>query len=194
MDTVLVTYETMSGSTAEVAGFIGDQIGAKGRSVEVLALDKVCELDQYQAIVLGAPMAVGWHDAAIEFLEKHRQAIQDKPLAIFAMAMCLTWTGETSLQGIPVCVDEKLARRPKKVGRLSMKESYSSVGNYAAPILKAAGPARPVSLAFFGGRLEYARLKLEARLFVRYVVGAQEGDRRNWELIGSWARALPLRE
>ena len=61
----------------------------------------------------------------------------------------------------------------------------------AAPIIKAAGPARPVSVAFFGGRLEYARLKLPAMLFVMLVVQASPGDHRNWDAIRSWAGSLP---
>ena len=35
MNKVLVTYTTMSGSTAEVAGVIGEEIAGKGMQVDV---------------------------------------------------------------------------------------------------------------------------------------------------------------
>jgi len=58
-------------------------------------------------------------------------------------------------------------------------------------MLNAAGKNKPVSIAFFGGRLDYYRLKPLARLFVMLAVQAQPGDRRNWPAIRAWAGSLP---
>jgi menaquinone-dependent protoporphyrinogen IX oxidase len=105
--------------------------------------------------------------------------------------MSLTSAGETEVSGVPVFVDETLAKPAKNAGRPSLKERHTDINHYAAPIIKAAGPARPLSVAFFGGRLEYTRLKLLARLFVMLVIQASPGDRRNWDAIRSWAGSLP---
>jgi menaquinone-dependent protoporphyrinogen IX oxidase len=48
-----------------------------------------------------------------------------------------------------------------------------------------------VNVGFFGGRLEYGRLKWWAVLFVMVIIQAQAGDRRNWTAIRSWAAGLP---
>jgi menaquinone-dependent protoporphyrinogen IX oxidase len=136
-------------------------------------------------------MIMGWHRAARSFLKKHRKAFQRIPLAAFAMAISLTQTGETTLDGVPLTVDEKLPKPPQKEGGLSFKERYASLPNYLKPILKAVHPAKPVSIGVFGGRLEYGRLKWWAVLFVMLIIQAQAGEHRNWPAIRLWAAKLP---
>jgi menaquinone-dependent protoporphyrinogen IX oxidase len=51
-------------------------------------------------------------------------------------------------------------------------------------------PVKPVNVGFFGGRLEYGRLKWWAVLFVMLIIQAQAGDRRNWAAIRAWASNL----
>jgi hypothetical protein len=105
--------------------------------------------------------------------------------------MSLTQTGETSVGGVPVTVDEKLPKPPQKAGSLSFRERYARLSSYLTPILSATRPARPVSIGVFGGRLEYGRLKWWAVLFAMFVIQAPAGERRNWEAIRSWAAGLP---
>ena len=136
-------------------------------------------------------MIMGWHRAALGFLRKHREAFQRIPLAVFVMAMSLTQTGETSVGGVPVVVDEKLPKPPEKEGRLNFRERYARLSNYVQPILMATRPVKPASIGFFGGRLEYGRLKWWAVLFVMLVIQAPARDRRNWTAIRSWAAGLP---
>jgi len=191
MEKVLVTYATMSGSTAEVALAIGEVFIKHGFVVDVLPLEKIGDLSAYNAVVIGAPMVMGWHRSALKFLAKNRTALRQTPLAIFATGMSLTSAGEKAVCGVPVFVDETLAKPAKNAGRPSLKERHTDINHYATPIIKAAGPAHPVSVAFFGGRLEYHRLKLPAKLFVMLVIQANPGDRRNWDAIRSWAGNLP---
>ncbi len=187
MKKVLVAYASMSGSTIEVSRAVGAELASRGLQAEVLPLDKVASLDGYEAIVLGAPMAMGWHRSAVRFLEQHREELKNKPLAVFVMALSLTWSGEQQVGDVPACVDARLGKPPRTPGRPSLKESHCQIDRYAAPILKA---ARPVSMGFFGGKLDYSRLSLFPRLFVKLVIGAPEGDRRDWQLIKGWASGL----
>ncbi len=191
MKAILVTYATNSGTTVDVAQAIADELGKSGLQVQVQPIANVHSLDTYEAVVLGAPMIMGFHRGALDFLRKNRQALDGKPLAIFVTAMSLTHAQETSLEGVPLTIDENLGGPPKKAGHPSFKERYTSVANYASPILKAAGPRRPVSLAFFGGRLDLYRLNWWARLFVMIIIQATPGDRRNWSAIRAWANSLP---
>ena len=134
---------------------------------------------------------MGWHRAALGFLKKHRGAFQRIPLAVFVMCMSLTQTGETSVGGVPVYVDEKLPKPPEIEGRLTLRERYARLLNYVQPILMATRPVKPMSIGVFGGRLEYGRLKWWAVLFVMVIIQAPAGDRRNWTAIRSWAAGLP---
>jgi menaquinone-dependent protoporphyrinogen IX oxidase len=136
-------------------------------------------------------MIMGWHRAALGFLKKHRAALQRIPFAVFVMAMSLTQTGETSVGGVPVIVDEKLPKPPEKEGHLKFKERYARLSSYVQPILRATRPVKPASIGMFGGRMEYGRLKWWAVLFAMLIVQAPAGDRRNWPVIRSWAAGLP---
>jgi menaquinone-dependent protoporphyrinogen oxidase len=191
MAKILVAYATMSGSTAEVAQAVGEEIAKSGLQVEVLPISQVKDLQPYAGVVVGGPMIMGWHRTALGFLKKHRGDFRRIPLAVFVMAMSLTQTGETSVDGVPIYVDEKLPKPPEKAGRLSFRERYARLDNYLRPIIKAARPATPVSIGVFGGRLEYGRLKWWGVLFAMLVIRAPAGERRNWPAIRHWAAGLP---
>jgi menaquinone-dependent protoporphyrinogen oxidase len=187
---ILVGYTTLSGTTAEVAQAVGEELGKQGAQVDVRLLEEVKDLEAYDAVVLGAPLIVGWHRAATRFYKQHRSVLSRKPLALFIMAMSLTQTGEQQVDGTPVTVDATLAKPPAHEGRLSFKERYATVTNYLRPILKAAPEVKPLNVAFFGGRLDYYRLKWWALLFVMLIIQVQPGERRNWEAIRAWAAGL----
>jgi menaquinone-dependent protoporphyrinogen oxidase len=191
MAKILVAYATMSGSTAEVAQAVGEEIAKSGLQVEVLPISQVKDLQPYAGVVVGGPMIMGWHRTALGFLKKHRADYRRIPLAVFVMAMSLTQTGETSVDGVPIYVDEKLPKPPEKAGRLSFRERYARLDNYLRPIIKAARPATPVSIGVFGGRLEYGRLKWWGVLFAMLVIRAPAGERRSWPAIRHWAASLP---
>jgi menaquinone-dependent protoporphyrinogen oxidase len=191
MKKILVTYSTFSGSTADVARAVGEEIAKSGLQVDVLPLGEVKSLASYDGVVLGGPMIMGWHRVALGFLKKYRAEFQRIPLAVFVMALSLTQTGEASVGGVPVTVDEKLPKPPEKAGRLNFRERYARLSNYLGPILGATRPAKPVNIGVFGGRLEYGRLKWWAVLFAMLIVQAPAGDRRNWTAIRSWAAGLP---
>ncbi|MBI5031227.1 MAG: hypothetical protein HZB51_11925 [Chloroflexi bacterium] len=191
MKKILVAYATHAGSTVEVAQTVAEEIAKNNVQVDVLPIDQVKTLEMYDGVVLGAPMIMGWHRGALGFLKKHRNAFRKIPLAVFVMAMSLTQTGETSMNGVPFCIDEKLPKPPVIEGKLNWRERYAQVSNYARPILAAVAPAKPMNIAFFGGCLQYGRLKWWAVLFAMVIVQAQAGDKRNWTAIRAWATSLP---
>ena len=190
MNKILVTYVTNSGSTAEVARAVMEEIQKSGAQVDLLPTSEVRELEPYSALVLGAPMILGWHRSALRFLGKNKSALAKKPLAVFVTCMNLTDTGETNVRGVPVFLDDKLPKLPLNPGRLNFKERYSRVSNYLRPILDACR-VKPVSVGVFGGRLNFTNLQWWAMIFVVLILQAPAGDRRNWDSIRRWAGSLP---
>jgi hypothetical protein len=116
--------------------------------------------------------------------------LSGKRVAYFFTAMNLTRMDEDNVDAIPVWVDAQQAKPPKDKNRLSLKERYATVSNYLRPVLKAAPLVKPVSVGFFGGKLEMFRLPFLQMLFVLLIIQAQPGDFRHWPLIREWAAGL----
>jgi hypothetical protein len=111
-------------------------------------------------------------------------------VAYFCTLLSLTQPGANQPVPVPLFVDPELAKPLHTPGRMSLKERYATIGNYLSPVLKAAPAVHPVSVAFFGGKLELFRLKWWQLLFVMIIIQAQPGDRRNWDGIRQWAESL----
>jgi len=190
MKKILIAYATNAGSTAKVAQVIGEELGRDSAQVQVCRLKEVTRVEQYDAVVVGAPMIMGWHGDAVKFIKKLQQALSQVRVAYFVTAMNLTQTNEKSVGATPLYVDPQLAKPPKNEKRLSFKERYATASNYLRPVLDAAPSVQPVSVGFFGGKLELYRLPLLQMLFVLLAIQAQPGDFRNWPVIREWAANL----
>ncbi len=191
MKKILVTYASLSGSTVAVAQAISEELADHGLQVDVLPLSAVKRLEDYDGVVVGGPMLLGWHRGALGFLKRQRAGLQRIPLAVFVTAMSLTDTHTTSVGGVPVYVDEKLPKPPANAVKLNLRERHATLPRYVLPIVAATGPRKPVSIGLFGGRLEYGRLPWWGVLFAMFVIQAPAADRRNWTAIRAWAASLP---
>jgi menaquinone-dependent protoporphyrinogen oxidase len=95
---ILVAYVTQHGSTQEVAEAITATLREHGLEVEMRPAWEVHTLGGYSAVVLGAPLYLGcWHRDARRFLMRHRVALSERPVAIFALGPLSTaeeeWRG-----------------------------------------------------------------------------------------------------
>jgi menaquinone-dependent protoporphyrinogen IX oxidase len=190
MSKILVVYSTNSGSTAEVAQAVAGELNQDGHTAEVLTIAEVKDLSGYDAIVVGAPMIFGWHNPALKFMRKHAGELAGKKTACFACAMRLTAVPGEALPPVSLEMDPNLAAAPQKPGKLNFKELFTTTGYYLKPILAAAPAIKPLSVAFFKGRLEMYRLKWWQAAFVMFVVQASPGDYRDWDYIKTWGKTL----
>ncbi|MCX6030971.1 MAG: hypothetical protein NT169_16950 [Chloroflexi bacterium] len=187
---ILVAYTSNAGSTGEVAQVIGQALSQARAQVDVRRIGEVEDVCAYNAVVVGGPMIMGWHRAAVSFVRRHQLELSRVPVAYFMTAMSLTKTPETTLAGIPVFVDPTLAKAPVNESKLSFRENYATITSYLRPVLTRAPQVKPMSIGFFAGKLDYMKLNLFQKLFVMFVVAAQAGDRRNWDAIRGWAADL----
>lgn len=81
---VLVAYGSLYGSTGEVAQAMGEQLCARGFSVDVLPVAEAGDPSLYDAVVLGSAVQGGrWLAAAIGFVQEYQVALSERPLAVF---------------------------------------------------------------------------------------------------------------
>ena len=190
MKKILVTYVTHSGTTRDVAVAIAEEITKAGFETDVLETKEVSLPGEYAAVILGAPLIMGWHRDALKFLRQYNAELAQQPMAIFVTAMSLGTDPKPVAPGVAIHVDEKLALAPRNTKALTLKERYVSVRNYTRPILSVA-PTSLKAIGLFGGRLDYYRLMFLEVLFVMLAVGAKPGEKRDWADIRAWASGLP---
>ena len=183
---ILVTYTTNAGSTKEVAERIAANIPPEAGSVEVEPVERITDLSSYAGVVLGGPMILGWHRRAQKFYKKQRRALRGIPHHIFMTAMKVTEWGDAGV----ITVDPGIVSPPRVAGKLSFKEKFTTVGHYAAPVTGKGKSPTPASVAIFGGKLDYTKLKIHQMLFVMLVVGEAPAEKREWNLIEEWAKNL----
>src|SRR5262245_9288918 len=86
MDEVLIAYATKHGSTHEVAEFVAAHLADIGVEAHTLPAHRVSAVDEYAAVVLGAPLYMGrWHRDARTFLHRFGPELATRPFAVFAL-------------------------------------------------------------------------------------------------------------
>jgi menaquinone-dependent protoporphyrinogen oxidase len=135
---VLVAYATRYGSTQEVAEAIAATLRERGLEVDVQPARQVRALEGYRAVVLGAPLHMfHWHKDALRLLARNREALSQRPVAIFALGPL--HDDEKEHQSAHSQLDKELARFPW---------------------------LEPVSLEVFGGKLDPTKLRFPISLFM----------------------------
>jgi menaquinone-dependent protoporphyrinogen oxidase len=162
---VLVAYATRYGSTQEVAEAVAATLRERGLAVDIQPMRDVRTLDRYRAVVLGAPLFMfHWHKDARRFLSRHRAALMERPVAVFALGPVQSPIDEKEWQTARTQLDQDLAQFPW---------------------------LRPVALELFGGKFDPAKLRFPENLFAKQISKAMPAsDIRDWTAIGAWASTL----
>lgn len=158
---ILVGYATIHGSTKEVAGAVAKTLGEAGLQVDFQQLRDVRSLDDYQAVVLGAPLYMfHWHKDALNFLKRHRKSLSERPAAVFALGPFNDV--EEEWKGVREQLDKELAKFP-----------WFS----------------PVAVTTVGGKFDPSALRFPYNL-IPAMKSLPASDIRNWDDIRAWANDL----
>lgn len=158
---VLVGYATNYGSTQEVAEAVAATLRESGLAVDIQPLREVLSLTGYSAVVLGAPLYMfRWHKDARRFLSRHREALTERPVAVFALGPTHDPYDEEEWQDSWAQLKKALAKFPWLT---------------------------PVSLEMFGGKYDPAKLSFPISMFTG---DEPASDIRDWTVIHAWASNL----
>lgn len=162
---VLVGYATRTGSTVGVAEAIGSVLSERGFDVDVRPLSEVSGLEDYDAVVLGSAVNGGrWLPDAVAFVESHREALEATSFSAFCVH---------SMNG----GDDPRQTR-KRVAYLDPVRAL----------------VQPTAEGYFLGQgPDPADTSRVMRWAFRAFGGSGEGDLRDWDKIGAWARQLQCR-
>ncbi|MFJ1811173.1 MULTISPECIES: flavodoxin domain-containing protein [unclassified Streptomyces] len=84
-DTVLVTYGTTNGSTAEIAEAVAAILRKDGLTVDSLPARSVTSAARYDAVVVGGGLYAGrWHKDARRFVRRNRVLLAERPVWFFS--------------------------------------------------------------------------------------------------------------
>ena len=82
---VLVTAATKYGATTEIAQAIAEVLGEHGLEANVVQPEQVEGVDGYDAVVVGSAVYAGhWLKPARELVERHADALADRPVWLFS--------------------------------------------------------------------------------------------------------------
>ena len=158
---ILVAYATKYGSTQEVAETIAATLRKGGQAVDCQPAKKVRSLDGYGTVVLGAPLYMfRWHGDAKGFLSRHRQALLERPVAVFALG--------------PFHDDAK----ERQDARAQLDKELLKFPWFA-----------PVTIEIFGGKFDPAELRFPMNL-IPALKQMPPSDVRDWTAIRAWASGL----
>ncbi len=163
---VLVAYATKYGSTQEVAETIAATLRENRLEVNCRPMHEIETIADYGALVLGAPLYIGaWHKDAHRFLTRFRDALIQRPVAIFALGPLHRDAKE--IQGSREELDHELAKYPW---------------------------LKPVALEVFVGKYDLTRLSFMDSCAAKFPVSplykAPSSDERDWPAIRAWATSL----
>lgn len=158
---VLVAYASRYGSTQEVAEAVAATLRERGLEVDLQPMRDVRRLEEYRGVVLGAPIFYArWHKDARRFLSRHREALTQRLVAIFALGPLGIEVKD--MQGARATLDRELVTLP-----------------WLAPI----------ALEVFVGRYDPAKLRFPDNL-IPALRRLPASDMRDWEAIRTWANHL----
>ena len=158
---ILVGYATNYGSTQEVAETVAETLRQGGLTAVCQPVKEVSSLDGCDAAVIGAPLYMfRWHKDALRFLSRHRQALAERPAAVFALGPFNNDAKE--FQDARAQLDKELLKFPWFA---------------------------PVAIEVFGGKFDPAALRFPYNL-IPALKRMPVNDIRDWPAIRAWASGL----
>ncbi len=192
MNRVLITYMSRSGSTQEIASFIGQELSSQGLDVNVQPISEAGDLSPYDFIIAGGLVyRFGWHPEVVRFLQENVTALQEKKVALFVVGLRLVKTPDCVNASFPVFIDPAIMKGPAE--RKNLLDSITTMKFYLHAALPAIEKIKPASVAFFAGRLNLSLLSFSEKLIMvllMLLIGKRSGDYRNWKEIGRWTSGL----
>ena len=194
MKKILIIYDTVSNSTQEVAEIVFNELKTiDDTTVELSHYVDVTGLDTYDTIIIGSPMRFkNFHSNIRKFIKKNRTILSRKKVMCFMTCLYLIKDTDSTGFDFPVFADPSFNAIPIPLKDMNMMDRTHSDSQYVDVVLE--NDIRPVSVAYFKGRLDLNSLGFFSRIFMRFILmltdKEQVGDFLNPDSVVEWAREI----
>lgn len=170
MADILLAYHGIYGHTRRVCEAMQAELARLGRAADVVAVADAPDPARYRAVVIGAAIRNGKHNAAVyDFIDRHRAALDSRPSAFFSVNL--------------------VARKPEK----NAPDTNPYVKAFAEKC-----PWKPRLLGVFAGNLDYRRYGSIDRNIIRFIMWITGGptdpstkiEFTNWDDVRSFAHRV----
>lgn len=173
---VLIVFDTVSGSTKEMAEIIRHEM--KPASVDVFCVDEVRSLNGYDAIIIGSPIRFGGFTAKVKkFIRKYRNELLSKQVILYFSSLYIVNFKEETQPAVTLYIDPALKMQTISKKDATGMDKTHSVGCYYKAVLKQTRGIVPVAIAFFNGRLDLQKLNFVMRMFMKVVTSLTSKER-----------------
>jgi menaquinone-dependent protoporphyrinogen oxidase len=161
-DTILVTYASQMGSTADIAATMGKILTGRGIRVDICRMNDVADLASYRAVIAGSAIQGSkWMPEGMNFIRKYQTELRQKPCATF-MA-CIT------------------------LGMKKADQYRDGIKSWMQPVREMVHPRME---GYFAGALDMDKVPFTPNGFLlKFSIALHilpSGDHRDWQAIQSW--------
>ncbi len=164
MEPVLIIYASKTGTTREVAQFIGHRLAHRGYEAVVKDITEAAEFAGFGLVIIGTPIRA--HQplpGVMRFIHTHRHELKDHPVAAFSLGQVLQDDTQDARNAAQIYIEPLRTALPKLV-----------------------------SVRTFPGSIDFRNIPPLLRTAASIDLGKEvkEGDWRPWELIDAWVDDL----
>jgi menaquinone-dependent protoporphyrinogen IX oxidase len=192
MKKICILYDSVSGSTVEIADILKNELSLKSHKVDIVSIINHCDLNEYDVVIIGSPLRFGSFTPRMrKFIRKNKERLMEKPLFIYITLLYIVGINNIPDFKVPCYIDPSLGIRVIEKKDASPFDMGHSLGYYHNKIDNHLSGILPLGVALFNGRLVLKRLPLLERLFMklalRLTTKEKAGDFINPEAVRAWA-------
>jgi len=162
MRSILVTYASKHGATAEISQAVARVLRSFELDVTARRVENIESLSEFDVVIMGSAIYLGeWIETSTEFLKTYQHDLKEKAVWLFISGPTGDGDPYNLLQG-PLVPE-------------SVRELVDAI--------------EPVEIKLFKGKIDLRRLPPAHRKIVK-ASNVPRGDYRDWDAIQTWAELL----
>ena len=167
----------------------------KKLTIESMRVADVASIASYDVIIFGSPMRFGGFTSNIKkFIKQHKSELASKKIIYFFSILYIVKISEEAMPKPAPYLDPSLKMKTISKKMATAMDKTHTMGYYDTAITKCAPEIKPISIAYFKGRLVLSTLPIITRIFMKIVTRLtnkeQEGDFLNPKTVRKWALEL----